>query len=71
MDRIKINTEYIKIDQLLKWAGVIGSGADAKMLIADGLVQVNGIVINQRGKKVFPGDSIIVHMGKEIKFIVE
>ncbi|WHH57246.1 RNA-binding S4 domain-containing protein [Petroclostridium sp. X23] len=71
MDRIKIDTEYIKLDQLLKWAGIIGSGSDAKMLIYDGLVEVNGIVVEQRGKKVFPGDRIIIHMEKDIEFIVE
>ena len=60
MDKIEIYTEYIKLDQLLKLAGVVGQGSDEKMLIADGLVTFNGEVCTMRGKKCRPGDVICV-----------
>ncbi|MDK2811017.1 MAG: ribosome-associated protein [Petroclostridium sp.] len=71
MDKIKIETEYIKLDQLLKWAGIAESGADAKQLIINGLVKVNGQVVEQRGKKIFPNDHITVKLENNIEFIVE
>lgn len=53
MNKIEIKTEYIKLDQLLKWAGVVGLGSDAKFIIKNGYVKVNGEVVTQRGKKFF------------------
>lgn len=58
MEEVKISTEYIKLEQLLKLSGIVGSGADAKMLIAGGKVKVNGNVELQRGKKLRPGDQV-------------
>ena len=58
MEKIAIKTEYIKLDQFLKFAGVTGSGAEAKMMIADGKVTVNGEVALQRGKKLRGGDKV-------------
>ncbi len=55
---IKIETEFIKLDQLLKFASVVGSGAEAKMFIKDGEVLVNGEVCSQRGKKIREGDKV-------------
>lgn len=60
MKEIKINTEYIKLDQFLKWAGIVGAGSDAKLMIASGDVIVNGKVELQRGKKLYKGDIIEV-----------
>jgi ribosome-associated protein len=54
---IKISTEYIKLDQLLKFSGIAESGADAKDMILDGMVSVNGEVCTMRGKKMRPGDT--------------
>jgi ribosome-associated protein len=54
---IKITTEFIKLQQLLKFAGVCSTGAEAKMVILDGLVSVGGEVCEIRGKKMYPGDS--------------
>ena len=53
---IAIHTEYIKLEALLKYAGVADTGGDAKQLILDGEVSVNGQVCLQRGKKLYPGD---------------
>ncbi len=56
MEIIKIKDEYIKLGQALKLAGICGSGVDAKHLIEDGAVTVNGKVELQRGKKLRNGD---------------
>lgn len=56
MNYIKIKDEYIKLGQALKLAGMVGSGVEAKIMIQDGQVLVNGEVELQRGKKLHPGD---------------
>lgn len=58
MEKVQITTEYIKLEQLMKLAGLVGSGSDAKMLISDGLVKVNGSIELQRGKKLRIGDKV-------------
>lgn len=58
MESVEIRTEYIKLEQLLKLAGIVGSGADAKALIISGEVKVNDNVELQRGKKLRPGDYV-------------
>lgn len=55
---ISIQTAYIKLDSLLKFAGLCATGGEAKELIAQGLVKVNGQVCLARGKKCYPGDQI-------------
>ncbi len=55
-NKIKITTEFIKLDALLKFASMAGSGGEAKMLIQDGQVTVNGEVCTMRGKKIRAGD---------------
>lgn len=58
MEKIKIETEFIKLDALLKYAVLVGSGGEAKTVIADGMVSVNGAVCTMRGKKIRPGDTV-------------
>ncbi len=58
METIKLRGEYIKLGQALKAAGFAQSGVDAKYLIQDGLVKVNGEVELQRGKKLYDGDEV-------------
>lgn len=58
MEKININTEYIKLDQLLKFANAVEGGGMAKNVILDGLVKVNGEIVLQRGKKLREGDVI-------------
>ena len=58
METIKLREEYIKLGQALKASGMVGSGVDAKFVIEDGLVQVNGQVEYQRGKKLRAGDVV-------------
>ena len=58
MEIIRINTAYIKLDSLLKRAGLVETGGEAKILIQEGQVEVNGEVCTMRGKKLRPGDQI-------------
>lgn len=58
MQTYKIKDDFIKLGQALKAAGLVGSGVDAKFVIQDGLVKVNGSVETQRGKKLVPGDTV-------------
>lgn len=53
---IKIKTEFIKLQDLLKFAGAVETGGDAKLLIQEGRVAVNGETCTMRGKKLRPGD---------------
>ena len=55
-ERIKINTEYIKLDAFLKFAGAVETGGEAKLAVQDGEVKVNGEPCTMRGKKLRPGD---------------
>lgn len=58
METIQIKDDYIKLGQLLKLAGLVDSGSDAKTEIQEGLVKVNGEVQLQRGKKIYAGDIV-------------
>lgn len=58
MTEIKIETEFIKLDALLKFANLVSSGGEAKLRIAEGEVLVNGEKCIMRGKKLRPGDRI-------------
>ena len=58
MERVVIHTEYIKLDALLKFAGLAETGGEAKERIQAGEVRVNGEVCTMRGKKCRPGDAV-------------
>lgn len=58
---VKITTEFIKLDQLLKFSGAVAIGSEAKEIIASGGVKVNGEVCTMRGKKIRPGDTINIY----------
>lgn len=66
METIKLREDYIKLGQALKAAGLAESGVDAKYAIEDGLVQVNGQTVLQRGKKLVDGD-VVTYRGEIIK----
>ena len=68
MKEIKIRDEHIKLGQLLKLAGIVDSGLEAKIEILNGNVMLNGNKEIQRGKKVFPGDTVSYN-GEEIKVL--
>lgn len=62
---IGITTEYIKLDQLLKFSSLAESGAMAKDMILDGIVSVNGEACDMRGKKIRAGDNVTVEFEDE------
>lgn len=66
METIKIRDEFIKLGQAMKLAGLVESGVEAKIVIQDGQVKVNGNVELQRGKKIVAGD-VIEFDGKKVR----
>lgn len=66
MEIIKLRNEFIKLGQALKAAGFVESGVEAKDVINDGLVTVNGEIDTRRGRKLYDGD-IVVFDGEKIK----
>lgn len=71
-ERIKISTEYIKLDQIMKLSGMAASGAQAKEMIQDEIVFVNDEVCTMRGKKLRPGDRVRIEFeDADVLLIVE
>ena len=60
-DIINITTEFIRLDALLKFAAAVESGGEAKLIIQDAQVKVNGEICTQRGKKIREGDTVSVN----------
>lgn len=54
IEKVKISTEFIKLDQFLKWLAIVDSGSEAKEVILDGKVKVNDEVEIRRGRKIYP-----------------
>ncbi len=63
-EKIQITTEFIKLDALLKFTNAVSSGGEAKIIISQEEVLVNGQICTQRGKKIRPGDT--VQVGQDI-----
>ena len=59
-EKIKISTDFIKLEQLIKFAGITVTGGQAKELVLNGECKVNGEVCLMRGKKIYPGDKVLV-----------
>ncbi len=68
MEEVKIYTEYIKLDDFLKFAGILGTGGMAKAVIQDGLVSVDGEICTMRGKKLRGGE-VVSFNGQALKVI--
>ena len=68
-EKVKIHTEYIKLQDLLKFSGVCETGGQAKLLVEDGACVVNGEECLMRGKKLRIGDEVEVY--DEVKIVVE
>ena len=66
MEIVRIKDEFIKLGQVLKLAGLVDSGVDAKLVIQDGLVKVNGEIDTRRGRKIVAGD-IVEYQGSKVK----
>ncbi|RKI41464.1 RNA-binding S4 domain-containing protein [bacterium D16-51] len=70
MQAIEIRDDFIKLGQLLKLAGMVSSGVEAKIVIQNGEVTVNGEVDTRRGKKIYPQD-IVEYKGQQVTVIGE
>lgn len=68
MEIIKLRDEFIKLGQALKAANLVEDGVEAKYVIQDGLVTVNGEVDTIRGRKLYDGD-VVAYDGQEIKIV--
>lgn len=68
METITIRDEFIKLGQLLKLAGLVETGTDAKFVIMEGQVKVNNHTELQRGKKIYPSD-VVEYDNKKIKVV--
>ncbi len=66
--QIEINTEFIKLDSLLKFAGLVMTGGEAKEAVLSGMASVNGEVCLMRGKKIRPGD-VVAFDGEELEVV--
>jgi ribosome-associated protein len=58
MTQFEIETDFIKLDSFLKAVNIVGSGGEAKIIIADAQVNVNGETETRRGRKLYPGDRV-------------
>lgn len=70
MEAIQINDEFIKLGQALKLAGLVSSGVEAKIVIQQGEVSVNGEIDTRRGRKLYPQD-VFSYQGQEVTVIGE
>lgn len=70
METIIITTEYIKLQDLLKFAAAVQTGGEAKLAVQEGEVSVNGEVCTMRGKKIRPGD-VVTFNGQELTVVYE
>ena len=70
MERITVNAEYIRLDNLMKFSGLCDTGGRAKYLIQNGEVKLNGEVCTMRGKKIRGGDRV-EYQGRTVEVAVE
>ena len=71
MDAITIKTPYIKLDQALKFSGTVSDGSDARFLITEGFVKVNGETEIRRGRKLYKNDVVKVeYEGQKSEFYI-
>lgn len=69
-EEIKINTDFIQLQSLLKFKGISETGGQAKEFIQDGIIRVNGEICTARGKKIRPGD-VVTAFGTDYRIINE
>ncbi|OWZ83470.1 RNA-binding S4 domain-containing protein [Natranaerobius trueperi] len=64
---VSIETEYITLGQLLKYTNLVSTGGEVKHLIESNRILINGNETNKRGKKIYPGDEIIINNNLSVK----
>ncbi len=70
MQTVTIKDDFIKLGQLIKLAGLVDNGVEAKYAIQNSLVSVNGEIDTRRGKKIVPGD-VVTYKGEEIRVVAD
>ncbi len=65
---VAIKTEYIKLSQFMKFAGIVNTGGEAKILLSEADITVNGEAENRHGRKLYPNDVVIID-GR--KYVIE
>ena len=65
MEEIKVNPPFIKLEQFLKFGNIAETGGMAKLMITDGIVEVNGEICLMRGKKLYDGDIVAINFEEE------
>lgn len=71
MRDLPIQGEYITLGQLLKMAGIVGTGGEVKLFLAETSIRVNGEHDNRRGRKLRPGDTVVVEGQEPIRLVGE
>lgn len=71
MEQVSIRTDSIKLDQFLKWANLAATGGEAKLLVQEGNVLVNGELETRRGRTLVPGDEVEVAGQAKVKITRE
>ena len=67
-ETVSIHTEYIQLDQLLKYANVLSTGGQVKVLLEEEKITLNGVLVTEKRKKIYPNDVVIV--GDEVSITV-
>ena len=67
-ETISIHTDYIQLDQLLKYANILATGGQIKALLAEELITLNGTIVTEKRKKIYPND--VVSIGDEVSITV-
>ena len=68
---VVIDTEYISMDKLLKFSGIADTGGQAFMMVEDGIITLNGVLVNEKRKKVRPGDVVNIDNQVELTVVQE
>lgn len=71
MEQVRITTDSIKLDQFLKWANLVATGGEAKLLVQEGNVLVNGELETRRGRTLVPGDEVEIKGQEKVKITRE
>jgi len=71
VEEVNIQSEFIQLDQFLKWVGIAQTGGHAKILISEGSIEVNGDMENKRSRKLQHGDQISVRNAGKYKIVRE
>lgn len=70
-EQIAITTEYISLDKLLKFAGIADTGGQAFMMVEDGIISLNGVQVQEKRRKIYPGDVVNIDNQLELTVVRE